>query len=215
MCTAYEIGKRGGSFPDRLKSQAVDVLLEISETRIVRPTLEAPVIVEDGSVRSMAWGFRRSFSAKIKGRAPVMRTIVNSREDKLNGRTWKQAFAGNRCLIPVTAFFEWTDVDGRKIPLRFTALDDGWLWVAGIWEDDSEHGECFSMITTEPNEVVTPVHDRMPAVLLESQISPFLDGELHDFGPSSVALSHAEATNFLKPEAVKMKRPESAQGELF
>ncbi len=215
MCTAYELGKRGGSFPDRLKSQAVDVLLEVSETRIVRPTLLAPVIVADGSARTMSWGFRRSFAAKVKRRGPVARTIVNSREDKLDGRTWKKAFAENRCLIPVAAFFEWLDAGGRKIPLRFAGPDDGWLWIAGIWEDDPEHGECFSMITTEPNDVVKSVHDRMPALLQASQITPFLDGEMNEFGPSSVILEHAEAANFLKPNAAKKKPPESTQGELF
>jgi putative SOS response-associated peptidase YedK len=215
MCTAYELGKRGGSFPDRLKSQAVDVLLEISEVRIVRPTLPAPVIVADGSARTMSWGFRRSFAAKAKGRAPVMRTIVNSREDKLHGRAWKMAFAENRCLIPAASFFEWVDCGGRKVPLRFTGTDGGWLWIAGIWENHPENGRCFSMITTEPNHVVKAVHDRMPAVLHESQISPFLDGTLNEFGPSTVVLSHAQAANFLNPGKSGKQAPGSTQGELF
>ena len=119
MCTAYELGKRGGSFPDRLTAQAVDVLLEIAETRVRRPTLAAPIIVADGSARTMSWGFRRSFAAKTNGHATVMRTIVNSREDKLDGRTWKKAFMENRCLVPVTAFFEWTEVGGRNNGVLF------------------------------------------------------------------------------------------------
>ncbi|MEO8616887.1 MAG: SOS response-associated peptidase family protein, partial [Luteolibacter sp.] len=195
----YELGKRGGSFPDHLKSEAVDLLLEISGVHLIRPTIPAPVIVMDGSARTMSWGFRRSFAPKVKGRAPVMRTIVNSREDKLDGRMWKKAFAESRCIIPAFSFFEWVDDHGKKVPLRFSRPGDGWLWIAGIWEDHEDHGECFSMNTTEPNDVVEPVHDRMPAVLQESQIAPYLAGELNEFGPSAVGLEFAESANFLKP----------------
>ncbi len=45
MCTAYELGKRGGSFPDHLKAEAVDVLLGISGVHLIRRTIPAPVIV--------------------------------------------------------------------------------------------------------------------------------------------------------------------------
>ena len=64
------------------------------------------------------------------------------------------------------------------------------------------------MITTEPNAVMEPVHDRMPAVLTHAQITPYLEGELHGFGPSAVALEFEKAANFLKA-----KKPET--GELF
>jgi len=109
MCTAYELGKRGGSFPDHLNSESVDILVAISGTLLIRPAIPAPVIVADGTARTMRWGFRRSFARKIKGKDPVMRTIVNSREDKLDGRTWKKAFTENRCLIPAASFFEWVE----------------------------------------------------------------------------------------------------------
>ncbi len=208
MCTAYELGKRGGSFPEHLRAEAVDGLLKIPETRLLRPTLAAPVILPDGSLREMSWGFRRQFAAKVKGRKAVTRTIVNSREDKLDGRAWKEAFTERRCLIPAASFYEWVERDGRKFPLRFEDAKGEWLWLAGIWEESEEHGECFSMITTEPNAVMKPVHDRMPAVLTLAQIPSYLDRELHEFGPSSVPLEFQEASNFLKA-----KKPET--GELF
>ncbi len=215
MCTAYELGKRGGSFPDHLKAEAVDVLLGTSGVHLIRPTIPAPVIVADGSARTMSWGFRRSFAPKVKGHAPVMRTIVNSREDKLGGRTWKKAFTERRCIVPAASFFEWVDSGGKKVPLRFSRPGDEWIWIAGIWEDNKDHGECFSMITTEPNAVLEPVHDRMPAVLQDSQVTPFLAGELNEFGPSAVALEFAEAANFLKPASKARKSGGASQGELF
>lgn len=204
MCTAYELGKRGGSFPDHIKAEAVGELLGLVGMRVIRPTLPAPVIMPDGELRTMLWGFRRPVPGKTK---VVWRSIVNSREDKLKGRTWSKAFAESRCLIPAAAFYEWIDGPKGKVPVRFERPGDEWTWIAGIWEEDKERGECFSMITTEPNELVGPVHDRMPAVLGKEQIGPFLSGELEAFGPSLVTLEFKETRNFLKE-----KPPE---GDLF
>jgi putative SOS response-associated peptidase YedK len=128
----------------------------------------------------------------------LWRTIVNSREDKLKGRAWSKAFRERRCLFPAAAFYEWTESPAGKVPLRFERPGDEWLWIAGIWDQDKERGDYFWMITTEPNSVLEPVHDRMPAVLAESQISPFLSGELNEFGPSSFLLQFNETENFLK-----------------
>jgi putative SOS response-associated peptidase YedK len=206
MCTAYEIGKRGGSFPEHVKAAAFEYLMGL-ETEIIRPTIPAPVVMPDGDVKTMLWGFRRPVPGVKK---KVWRTIVNSREDKLGGRTWSKAFAERRCLIPAASFFEWIDGPRGKVPLRFEDPGGGYLWIAGIWEEDQERGECFSMITTEPSEAIRPVHDRMPAVLLPGQIGPFLAGELNEFGPSGVGLVFAEAENFLKKG-----KEAPPQGELF
>jgi putative SOS response-associated peptidase YedK len=214
MCTAYELGKKRGSTPGYLNPKAVAEILKIKETCIVRPTLSAPVILPDGSLKTMSWGFRRSFAPKVKGNKPVWRTIVNSREDKLGGRTWNEAFTQRRCLIPASSFYEWVEMKGRSVPLQFERPGGEWIWIAGIWEVDAERGECFSMITTEPNSVLEPVHDRMPAVLTDTQIPAFLHGELNEFGPSAVGLQFSEGANFLKPRPSAKETPPT-QGELF
>ncbi len=211
VCTAYEIGKNGKRLPARVKIPVVEKLRALRETKIIRPTLSAPVILPDGDMREMNWGFRRKFRG-VKG--PVSRTIVNSREDKLDTAIWREAFRERRCLIPAIAFYEWVEVSGGKtMPLRFTAEDDGWLMIAGIWEQ-GENGPCFSMLTTEPSACVREVHDRMPAVMTDAQIDPFLDGELHEFGPSTVPLRHAGAANFLKTHEPP-PQTEGGQGLLF
>ncbi|GAA5117122.1 SOS response-associated peptidase family protein [Luteolibacter yonseiensis] len=213
MCTAYELGsKKRGSSPGYLDARAVQRLLEISETRIIRPTHIAPVIMPDGSLREMRWGIPTQVRSARPGAKPLIKNVVNSRENKLKGWPWRDAFQKRRCLIPASAFYEWVELDGKKIPLRFVRPDLDTIWIAGIWED-GQHGECYSMITTDPNEVMEPVHDRMPAVLQESQIPPYLAGELHEFGPSAVGLAFTEAENFLKGR--KEPPPPPAQGDLF
>lgn len=212
MCTAYELGNRSGKFPARVNAAAVKELLSISQTHLIRPTIPAPLVKADGSLATMKWGFRRAFAAKEKGKPPTVRTIVNSREDKLGGGMWMEAFKLRRCLVPASSFYEWVDIGGRKVPLRFERPSDEWIWIAGIWEE-GEDGERYSMITTEPNDVLAPVHDRMPAVLSEAQIVPFLEGELNSFGPSAVLLRYREANNFLKSKKDTKPRPD--QGDLF
>ena len=197
MCTAYEIGKKTNQLPSGVTIPAAETLRSLAETRIVRPTLSAPVILPDGGLAEMSWGFRRKFNG---ANGTVSRTVVNSREDKLDTAMWREAFRERRCLIPAIAFYEWVKgAHGQSVPLRFTAEDEGWLMIAGIWED-GESGPCFSMLTTEPSAAVRKVHDRMPAVLAAERIDPYLDGDLHEFGPTSVPLCHAVAANFLKPD---------------
>jgi putative SOS response-associated peptidase YedK len=215
MCTAYDLDQWIGITPRHISRQALADLLADQAKRIVRPTHIAPVIMPDGSLRHMSWGFRREFAPAKKGGAPIKRTIVNSREDKLSTLTWRKAFLENRCLVPAAAFYEWVDVEGAKVPLRFQRLGGEVIWIAGIWENSEEHGECYSMITTEPNGVLSPVHDRMPAVLTDEQITPYLEGELNEFGPSVVELAYTAAENFLKKDKPKPAPPAATQGELF
>jgi putative SOS response-associated peptidase YedK len=219
MCTAYELGKRGGSFPEWVKADAIRTLLDVGDTpRIIRPTTPAPVITPDGKTREMVWGFRRPVpGGKTK---QLWRTIVNSREDKLGGRMWSKAFQERRCLIPAAGFYEWIDGPKGKIPMRFEDPGGGLLWIAGIWEEDRERGEVFSMITTEPTDAIAPIHDRMPAVLVPGQIEPFLSHTLNEFGPSAAGLRWSEAANFLKGRGKKvigrkLSAPPPDQGELF
>lgn len=210
MCTAYEVGyKKRGSDPGYTPAADVARILEQEEKRIIRPTIPAPVIMPDGSLRTMLWGFR----IPIPERPGKLRTVVNSREDKLDGRTWKKSFQERRCLIPAAAFYEWVEVAGKMVPFRFVRPDDEITWIAGIWREEADRGECFSMITTEPNSVLAPIHDRMPAVLMDSQIPAYLSGELSSFGPSRVLLTYTQAENFLAKK--KGPEPPPAQPELF
>lgn len=213
MCTAYKIGDDQNYDVDWLVADAFEASIYGEGFHIIRPTLLAPVIMPDGRVRAMKWGFRRKVpGGKTK---QLWRTIVNSREDKLQGNTWGKAFRERRCLIPAASFFEWVEGDGGKaMPLEFKRPEGMGILIAGIWETNPEGEECFSMITTEPTTAIAPVHDRMPAVLSNAQLRPYLDGELHEFGPSAVPLEWRETENFLKREKESPKE-KPQQGELF
>ncbi len=200
MCTAYEIGKRGGTFPDRINGEAAGELLAIAETELLRPTLPAPVILEDGGLQVMRWGFCRPFS----------NAVVNSREDKLGGGMWRDAMRNRRCLVPASAYYEWSGQVGHKRTHKFESPEGNWLWIAGIWEENKELGRCFSMITTEPKGVAVGIHDRMPAVLSFEEIDGFLGGEVQKFSPNDALLKVSDAVNPLTG-----RKPTPIQKELF
>jgi len=195
VCTAYQIGPNANRFPSMVKSTLMETLRLSGETRIIRPTLSAPVLLPDGTAQEMSWGFRRKLAGK---KGPVSRTIVNTRVDKLETAMWREAFHERRCLIPAISFYEWVGGSGgQAVPLRFTQEDDNWILIAGIWEQGT-NSPCFSMLTTEPSACVQGVHDRMPAVLTDEQLDPYLQGTLREFLPSHVPLRHVPAANFLK-----------------
>lgn len=199
MCTAYELGKRGGSFPERVTAAAAGELLGLEGMRLLRPTLPAPVVDAGGRLVVMRWGFSRPFS----------HAVVNAREDKLGGGMWKAAAEARRCLIPAAAYYEWSGLKGAKRTHRFTAAEGGWLWIAGIWEEHAELGKCFGMITTEPTGAVCGVHDRMPAVLAPEETGLFLDGGMAAFRPAAGLLVVADG-----PNPLTGRKPGGGQGEL-
>jgi len=200
MCNAYEIGRRVSENPLK-NSLLLGASLDLpSEPRLIRRTDHAPVITAEEKLVNMRWGFER----------PTLGTINNSREDKLQGRMWSKAFRERRCIIPASAFYEWSGPKGRKQTHRFTRPDGDWFWIAGIWEKSRDLGLCFSMITTGANSLMAPIHDRMPAFLEEEEIAGYFAGEIDTFTPSPDSLKVEDSPNpLLKPKGDIM------QGELF
>jgi putative SOS response-associated peptidase YedK len=96
---------------------------------------------------------------------------------------FRSAFKRNRCLIPVSGYYEWQDTPGGKQPWYFTAKDGSpALTIAGLWDEwkDKASGETLkscTMIITKPNKFVSEVHDRMPVLLGEEDYEPWLSGK--------------------------------------
>ena len=96
---------------------------------------------------------------------------------------FRSAFKRNRCVIPVSGYYEWQDTPGGKQPWYFTARNGSpALTIAGLWNEwrDKASGETLkscTMIITEPNKFVAEVHDRMPALLAEKDYEPWLSGD--------------------------------------
>ena len=111
--------------------------------------------------------------------------MLNARAETLTERpAYRRAFERRRCLVPADGFFEWTDPPegagkrAPKQPYRFTLDPEGPFAFAGLYEvnGSGEHAllTC-TIITTEPNALVAPYHDRMPVMLHPEDYALWLD----------------------------------------
>ncbi|WP_052573630.1 SOS response-associated peptidase family protein [Haloferula sp. BvORR071] len=222
MCTAYEID--GANYDvDFLVADAYEAMMSENHAyQIIRYTDLAPVMMPNGKLRLMSWAFQH-----IPWKQTKPTKTGNTREDQLGIALWRESFRERRCVVPMTAFFEWHEnPDKSKTPYRFSRPGGQVIWVAGLWREEEKRGECFSVITTDPTPEIAPVHDRLLRVLRDDEMEPYLAGELKSFTPTTVPLEWRETPNFLKgqkraakPAAVKNpKKPKPSppgQGEFW
>ena len=177
MCNLYDIGPGGHRNSTKWEQLVFDVMKDIEKGYGIRKTDPGIALVEnpEGEIEpvSMRWGFVRHFNPAIN----------NARSDKLEGM-WKHAWESkNRCLIPMSTFYEWSGPKGNKQTHAFQSAEDGkFLWAAGLWEEneDPEIGRCYSMMTTDASEQVEAIHHRMPVLLAAENFENFLQQENPD-----------------------------------
>jgi putative SOS response-associated peptidase YedK len=109
---------------------------------------------------------------------------INARSETVADKPmFRHAFRKRRCLIPADGFYEWAVVGGRKQPFCFRPQDERPFAFAGLWERwEGPDGpvESCAILTTQANELVRPVHERMPVILPEHHWSAWLDAGLHN-----------------------------------
>jgi putative SOS response-associated peptidase YedK len=121
---------------------------------------------EDRELLPAGWGLVNSW-AKDKKRAAAQ---INARAETLTSRpAFKEAFKERRCVVPADGFFEWIGPKTARQPIWFHRADGGLILFAGLyeyWQSGPDQWErTFTIVTTDANEVVGRVHDRMPVIL--------------------------------------------------
>ncbi len=150
---------------------------EIGPRYNIAPTQPAAAVLIDGGRRvldSLCWGLVPAWARdrSIAGR------LINARAETLQRRpVFRDAFARRRCLIPSDGFFEWSARD--RTPHWLRLRDGGLLAYAGLYdrrtERDGTELRTFTIVTTEPNELVRPLHDRMPVIIPPDGYDRWLD----------------------------------------
>jgi putative SOS response-associated peptidase YedK len=105
---------------------------------------------------------------------------INARAETVAGLpTFSDSFRNKRCIIPATGFYEWRADGGKKVPHHFRLRTGGVMGFAGLWSVWRVKGEkplfTCCVITTPPNELVKPFHDRMPAILAPADYATWFD----------------------------------------
>lgn len=136
---------------------------------------------EDRELLPARWGLVNSWTKDRKRAAQQ----INARAETLASRpAFKEAFSKRRCVVPADGFFEWVGPKGDRKPIWFHRPDGGLILFAGLyesWRPEPDRWErTFTIITTDANQVVERVHDRMPVILPEEQVDEWLYSENGD-----------------------------------
>ncbi len=114
-------------------------------------------------------------------------SLINAKAETVAEKpAFRDAFKSRRCLIAADGFYEWKKIGAKtKQPYAITMKDRGLFGFAGLWErwTDKASGEVVrscSIITTTPNEVCAPIHDRMPVIVAPEDYGKWLGEESAD-----------------------------------
>jgi putative SOS response-associated peptidase YedK len=149
----------------------------------VAPSQHVPVVrMEDNGERVIApaqWGFIPAWAKEL----PKIRPINARAETVATSGTFRQAFNNRRCLIPADGFYEWQGAKRLKQPYFIHLKDDGVFAFAGLWErwqpaKDAQPIDTCTIITTQPNELMSPIHNRMPVIVARGNYSRWLDSRI-------------------------------------
>jgi putative SOS response-associated peptidase YedK len=125
------------------------------------------------------WGLIPSWSPDTKGPP-----LINARAETVAIKpSFQELLRHRRCLIPASGFYEWAKSGGRKQPYLFRLRDGGPFAFAGlwdVWEGPAGKVPSCAVITTAANELVAPLHDRMPVILPPDQFGLWLDRAVTD-----------------------------------
>lgn len=146
----------------------------------------------------MRWGLVPSWAKDLD----IGVRLINARSETAAEKpAFRAAFKRRRCLVPADGFYEWRKLDGRKQPYHIRMADGAPFAIAGLWERwepaDGSVLESCTLLTTEANARVRPLHDRMPVILSPEDWQLWLDPEfeqaellqplLRPFDPAAMA----------------------------
>jgi putative SOS response-associated peptidase YedK len=153
--------------------------------------------------RMITWGLIPSWSTDGKG-------FINARAETLEEKpSFKESFQQRRCLIPANGFYEWERTGKIAQPYFFQMRDKSTFAFAGIWDAwqvGQQSVTSCAIITTMANELLAPIHDRMPVILPHETYDTWLRGELEKVRdlltpfPATEMINHAVSYDVNHPK---------------
>lgn len=148
------------------------------------PFLLLPVIRQrpDGQrvCHLLRWGLIPAWAKEES----IGQRLINARGESLAEKaSFRSAYRSRRCVVPVRGFYEWKAVAGGKQPYFIHPAQGEFFGLAGLWErwtqPDGTPLDTFTIVTTEANELLRPLHERMPLILAPEEYGPWLDKATH------------------------------------
>lgn len=149
----------------------------------IAPTqMVAAVRSLDGSreLALLRWGLVPPWASELS----IGSRMINARSETVATKpSFKKAFQSRRCLVVADGFYEWQKTDDKKQPFFIRLKSDQPFGFAGLWERNDRTGqpvETCTIITTTANEMMVPLHERMPVIIPPEQYDLWLDPEVKD-----------------------------------
>jgi len=193
----------------------------------VAPTDKVAVVLNNGvkQIVTMRWGLVPFWATDPK----IASKHINARAETLTVKpAFKDAFKRRRCLVVADGFFEWQKQGATKIPLFIHLEPERPFGFAGLYEiwtpPLGEKLVTCTIITTEPNELVRPIHDRMPVILPKDAEDFWLDSAVEDHtrlldllqpyqASDMSAFTVSKLVNSVKNNSPECIQPVSAMGQ--
>lgn len=184
----------------------VDIPFELTPRYNIAPTQSTLMIRNEGNkllAVKARWGFIPSWR---KGEKKMLEPINARSESAAASKLFAGALRTQRCVIPASGFYEWQVVTGKrtKRPYHIEPLGADVLALAGLWSPwkpkDAQIIESFTILTCAPNEVMRPIHDRMPVILSLDAIKAWLDPAIDDAATVTAMLRPAPAGSIIARE---------------
>ena len=181
MCARFVIKTPAAVITSEFKVQ--EILFELKTSYNVSPTQNIAAVINDGANKliSCRWGLIPPWAKDMS----FASRMINARAETVAEKpSFKKPFKSSRCLIVADGFFEWREVQDKKVPMYISMKDGGIIGFAGLynhWKPPGSESICTcTIITTEPNELLAPIHNRMPAIIKPDQREIWLDPEISD-----------------------------------
>ena len=159
----------------------------------------------------LRWGLIPSWSKDAK----IGYKLINARAETVAEKpSFRSAFKQRRCLIPASGYFEWQKQGtGRKQPFFISPRDGELFSFAGLWEcwhdPQGEPVETCTILTTTANEVMQPIHDRMPVILGPSAEEQWLDSRASADALRSLLVPYTSAGMEARPVGLWVNNPKN------
>jgi putative SOS response-associated peptidase YedK len=180
MCGRFSLSYRNAERLALELGVPVDSLIDYRPRYNIAPTDEhwiARMKYEDRELLPARWGLVNHW---MKDRTQAFKNINARSETVQKSGAFRGAFKERRCVVPADGFFEWTGPKDARKPLRFHRGDGGLILFAGLyesWRPEPHRWErTFTILTTTPNALMAPIHNRMPVILEDEAVDEWLYG---------------------------------------
>lgn len=183
----------------------------------IAPTQFVPVIYQENKIEYMKWGLVPFWAKDSK----IGHKMINARSETLTEKpSFKHLLKQNRCIVPVSGFYEWKKIDKQKVPYYIGIKGSELLSFAGlydIWKDSTGNElKTFTIITTNANNTIKPIHNRMPVILEKEFENKWIDAKFQDVNSLMQMLKPCPDDNMIAyAVSTKVNSPKNDSPELL